>query len=157
MAKILIVDDEINLVELVHMQLEEHGYEVIAANDGEEGLEKAKSENPDIIVLDIIMPKIGGFEVCRILKNNARYSKIPIIFLTAMAQQLLTYHKCSCTHSSRSVKIFQSSLNPSVVPLVIPLAAPLIVLHPCKNTINPKMTIMNVLKYINAPYYYFTI
>jgi len=86
MPKILVVDDEINLVELMHMHLEELGYEVVAANDGEEGLEKAKSEKPDLIVLDIIMSKKDGFEVCRTLKNDARYNKIPIIFLSAMAQ-----------------------------------------------------------------------
>jgi len=86
MAKILIVDDESLVVDMVQMQLEANGYEVISANNGEEGLEKAKTENPDLIVLDIMMPGVDGLEVCRTLKNDAPYSKIPIIFLSAKAQ-----------------------------------------------------------------------
>jgi len=83
MEKILIVDDEVNLIKLVQMRLEAHGYEVISANDGEKGLEKAKSENPDLIILDVMMPKMGGYEVCRLLKTDAMYTNIPIIRFTA--------------------------------------------------------------------------
>jgi len=60
---------------------------VIIANDGQEGLKKVKSENPDLILLDVMMPKMEGFEVCNLLKNDARYSKIPIILFTAKALQ----------------------------------------------------------------------
>jgi len=87
MAKILIVDDETNSIVTVQMQLEANGYEVVTAKDGEEGLEKVENEKPDLIVLDVMMPKIDGFEVCSTLKNDVRYNKIPIIFLSAMAQQ----------------------------------------------------------------------
>jgi len=87
MAKILVVDDEIQLIEMVQMRLEANGYDVVAANDGEEGIEKVKSENPDLIILDIMMPKMDGFEVCKILKNDPQYSKIPIIFLSAKVQE----------------------------------------------------------------------
>jgi len=87
MAKILVVDDEIQLIEMVQMRLEANGYDVVAANDGEEGIEKVKSENPDLIILDIMMPKMDGFEVCKILKNDPQYSKIPIIFLSARVQE----------------------------------------------------------------------
>lgn len=87
MAKILIVDDEIQLIEMVQMRLEANGYETVTANDGKEGIEKVKSENPDLIILDIMMPLMDGYEVCKILKNDPQYSKIPIIFLSAKAQE----------------------------------------------------------------------
>jgi len=86
-AKILIVDDEIQFREMLRERLEANGYEVVSAKDGEEGLEKVESEKPDLIVLDVMMPKMGGFEACSILKKDVRYNKIPIIFLSAMAQQ----------------------------------------------------------------------
>jgi CheY-like chemotaxis protein len=85
MAKILIVDDEVHLIEMLQMRLEANGYEVVTAVDGEEGVEKVKSETPDLIILDIMMPKMDGYETCKILKNDPRYSKIPIIFLSARA------------------------------------------------------------------------
>jgi len=85
--KILIVDDELQLIGMVQMRLEANGYKVIAANDGEEGFEKAKNENPDLIILDGMMPKLDGYEVCSLLKKDERYHKIPIILFTAKAQQ----------------------------------------------------------------------
>ena len=87
MARVLIVDDEVQLVTMVQMRLEANGYEVITANDGEEGLQKAKDENPDLIMLDVMMPKMDGYKVCGLLKNDMRYSKIPVILFTARAQQ----------------------------------------------------------------------
>ena len=68
MAKILIVDDEIQLITMVQMRLEANGYEVITANDGQEGLEKAKSENPDLIMMDIMMPKMDGQDVLKAIR-----------------------------------------------------------------------------------------
>ena len=87
MPKILLVDDEIQLITMVQMRLEANGYEVITANDGQEGLEKAKSENPDLIMMDVMMPKMDGYKVCGLLKNDTRYSKIPVILFTARVQQ----------------------------------------------------------------------
>ena len=87
MAKILIVDDEVNLNQLIQTRLETDRHRVVTAYDGEEGLEKVKSEKPDLIILDVKMPKMNGFEVCRTLKNDDRYNKIPIILLSAMAQK----------------------------------------------------------------------
>jgi len=86
MSKILIVDDELEFNTILQVRLNASGYEVVTAKDGEEGLEKVESEKPDLIVLDVMMPKIDGFEVCSTLKNDVRYNKIPIIFLSAMAQ-----------------------------------------------------------------------
>ena len=87
MSKILLIDDETQLVDMVQMRLEAAGYEVVVANDGQEGLDKAKSENPDLIMCDVMMPKVDGYKVCGLLKNDARYSKIPIILFTARAQK----------------------------------------------------------------------
>jgi len=87
MAKILIVDDEGILVRMLKALLETNWYEVIIARDGREGLDKAKSEKPDLIILNIIMPEISGLKVCRILKNDFRYSKIPIIILSSKDQE----------------------------------------------------------------------
>ena len=87
MAKILVIDDEVQLVEMVQMRLEAAGYEVVTANDGQEGLEKAKSIEPDLILCDVMMPKMDGYKVCGLLKNDSRYSKIPLILFTARAQQ----------------------------------------------------------------------
>ena len=86
MAKILIADDERQSVRMAQEWLEAHGHEVITADDGEEGLEKAKSENPDLIILDVMMPKIDGYQVCSLLKTDAQYTHIPIILLTGKAQ-----------------------------------------------------------------------
>ena len=88
MAKrILIVDDEVQLVEMVKMRLEAAGYEVISAYDGQEGFDKAKRDKPDLIILDLMLPKMDGYKVCGLLKNDARYSKIPIIMFTARVQE----------------------------------------------------------------------
>jgi two-component system, OmpR family, alkaline phosphatase synthesis response regulator PhoP len=85
--KILVVDDEKDLVETVTFRLQASGYEVISAYDGQEGLEKAKKEKPDLIILDLMLPRMDGYKVCGLLKADSRYSKIPIILFTARAQE----------------------------------------------------------------------
>lgn len=84
--KILVVDDETQLVEMVKIRLEAAGYMVVCAYDGQEALEKAKKEKPDLIILDLMLPKMDGYKVCGLLKNDSRYGKIPIIMFTAKAQ-----------------------------------------------------------------------
>jgi len=84
--KILVVDDETELLQALTIRLKASGYEVITAQDGQEGLEKARASNPDLIVLDILMPKMDGYEVCRLLKFDEKYKSIPIIMLTAKVQ-----------------------------------------------------------------------
>jgi Response regulators consisting of a CheY-like receiver domain and a winged-helix DNA-binding domain len=84
--KILLVDDELDFVEVARLRLENSGYEVIVAYDGVEGLEKAKIDKPDLIILDIMMPKMNGFDVCRKLKIDKNFKNIPIIMLTAKYQ-----------------------------------------------------------------------
>ena len=85
MPKILVVDDEHNLIKIVKKNLEVYGYEVIAAYDGKEGIEKVKSEKPDLVILDVIMPRMDGYQACRLLKTDALYADIPIILFTSKA------------------------------------------------------------------------
>ena len=80
--KILIVDDEPDFVNLVRVRLEANGYEVIDASNGEEGIKKAEEERPDIILLDIMMPKKDGYTLMRELKYKETTKSIPIIALT---------------------------------------------------------------------------
>jgi CheY-like chemotaxis protein len=86
MAKILVVDDEAHIVMILKDSLEFSGFQVITAYNGEEALESVAKDNPDLIVLDIGMPKMDGWEVCRRLKSNEGTKRIPIIILTAYAQ-----------------------------------------------------------------------
>ncbi|MDI9449170.1 MAG: winged helix-turn-helix domain-containing protein [Pelotomaculaceae bacterium] len=88
MPKILVVDDEKNILELVRFNLEREGYEVLTSLDGARGLELARSENPDLIVLDVMLPEISGLEVCRELHLDPATKKIPIIMLSARADEL---------------------------------------------------------------------
>jgi two-component system, sensor histidine kinase and response regulator len=81
--KILIVDDNPDIVQMVSKLLHTNGYAVSAAGDGEEGLRKALAEKPDLIVLDVMMPKMDGLEVCRRLKNSETTRLIPVVLLTS--------------------------------------------------------------------------
>ncbi|TAM38322.1 response regulator [bacterium] len=81
--KILIIEDENELCDLIGLRLERSGFEVITANDGVEGLNKARFEKPDLIILDLILPKMPGEEVCKQVRKDALLSEIPIIMLTA--------------------------------------------------------------------------
>ena len=85
--RILIVEDEADILEMVAMRLEASGYEVISALDGQEAFEKARKETPDLIILDLMLPKMDGYKVCGLLKRDTRYARIPIILFTARAQE----------------------------------------------------------------------
>jgi len=84
--KILTCDDEKHIVRLIQVNLERQGYEVIMAFNGAECLEKVKEDRPDLIVLDVMMPEMTGFEVLDILKKDPETENIPVIMLTARAQ-----------------------------------------------------------------------
>ena len=86
--KILVVDDEERDLRLVEAMLAPEGYEVVLAHSGEEGLEKARESSHDVILLDIMMPNISGWEVFGELKKNPEWQKIPVIFLTARSDQM---------------------------------------------------------------------
>lgn len=81
--RILIVDDDIDSLKLIGLMLQRHGYEVLAANAGKQALQKAESERPNLIILDVMMPDMNGLEVCRRLRSNAKTAGIPIIMFTA--------------------------------------------------------------------------
>jgi len=85
--KILVVDDEVDLVKTIQFSLEVEGYTVLVSNDGEDALSQARKESPDLILLDIMLPKLDGYKVCRLLKFDERYKHIPILMMTAKTQE----------------------------------------------------------------------
>jgi two-component system alkaline phosphatase synthesis response regulator PhoP len=87
-GKILVVDDEIYIVHILDFSLGMEGYEVLTALDGEQALEKARAEHPDLIVLDIMMPKLDGYETCKLLKADANTKDIPVILLSAKGRNV---------------------------------------------------------------------
>jgi CheY-like chemotaxis protein len=89
-AKILVVDDDPDIIKATTRVLETRGYQVIAALNGEECLEKIREEEPDLIILDLLMPRLDGFGVCRELRGNAKYAKYSdtsILILTAVREE----------------------------------------------------------------------
>lgn len=82
--KVLVVDDEVDLAQLLSFHLVQAGYTVVMAHDGEEGYQKYEQEQPDLIILDLKMPKLNGFEVCRKIRREKKDTQIPIIMLTAL-------------------------------------------------------------------------
>ncbi|HPW45708.1 MAG TPA: response regulator [bacterium] len=85
--KILIIDDEVDLVETIKFRLESQGYQVETAYDGQEGLNKAKTIQPDLIILDVMMPKLDDYQVCRLLKFDVKFMHIKVLMLTARGQE----------------------------------------------------------------------
>ncbi len=89
--KILFIEDEPDQIMMISLRLKKNGYEVISAMNGEEGLKKAVEEKPDLILADVIMPGIDGFEVCRRLRANPLTAHIPIISTTAAGADDIDY------------------------------------------------------------------
>jgi two-component system alkaline phosphatase synthesis response regulator PhoP len=87
-GKILVVDDEIYIVHILDFSLGMEGYEVLTALDGEQALEKARAGHPDLIVLDIMMPKLDGYETCKMLKADPATRDIPVILLSAKGRNV---------------------------------------------------------------------
>ena len=85
-VKILVCDDERHIVRLIQVNLERQGWEVVTAFDGKEGLEKIKTEKPNLVVLDVMMPYMDGFEVLKSLRREPDTEGLPVIMLTAKAQ-----------------------------------------------------------------------
>ena len=88
-GKILVVDDDPDILDAVVMILESQGYEVVTARDGIEGLATLKAENPDLMILDLLMPKMDGFAVCKELQDPrwSKYKDIPILILTSVREE----------------------------------------------------------------------
>ncbi|MCD6379337.1 response regulator [bacterium] len=87
MAKILLIEDSKISRKIMEAELEKKGHSCISATDGLEGLKKAKEMMPDLILLDVMLPSMNGFKICRLLKFDKRYKKIPIIMLTTRNEQ----------------------------------------------------------------------
>ncbi len=87
MARILIVDDSPTEVHVLKTMLEKNGFQTISANSGEEGIEVAKKEKPDVILMDVVMPGLNGFQATRQLTKNQETSAIPVIIVTTKDQQ----------------------------------------------------------------------
>jgi CheY-like chemotaxis protein len=87
-AKILVVDDDPDILEAIEIILQATGYQVVTAKDGKEGLTRLRDEKPDLMILDLLMPKMDGFEVCKQLKDPrwSKYADIPIIVLTSVPE-----------------------------------------------------------------------
>ncbi|MCR4406683.1 MAG: response regulator [Anaerolineae bacterium] len=85
-TRILVVDDNRSVVRLIEALLQKEGFEVLTAFDGLDGLQKAREEKPDLMILDILMPKMDGYEVCRLLQNDPHTAAIPVLILTVKGQ-----------------------------------------------------------------------
>jgi adenylate cyclase len=83
MKKVLIIDDEPDFVEMIKMRLEANKYDVVTANDGQTGFQQAIEQQPDLILLDVMMPGVDGFGTLRWIKNDERTWNIPVVMLTA--------------------------------------------------------------------------
>ncbi len=104
--KILAVDDERHIVRLIQVNLERAGYQVITAFDGPEAVKKVESDKPDLVVLDVMMPKMDGFEVLKRLQANPETRDIPVIMLTAKAQDADVFRGWSSGVSAYLTKPF---------------------------------------------------
>jgi two-component system phosphate regulon response regulator PhoB len=87
-AKILVIDDEPDVVDLIALNLKSSGFKIISADNGESGIAKARAEAPNLIVLDLMLPRISGTEVCKILKRDSITANIPIIMVTAKSEEV---------------------------------------------------------------------
>ena len=87
MPKVLVIDDELNLRKLVKANLTARGYQVAVAADGEEGLRLTQLERPDLILLDLMLPGMSGWDVLMVLKTTQRFRKIPVIIMTAVVPE----------------------------------------------------------------------
>ena len=104
---ILVVDDEPDLVQLVSLRLKIAGYDVMAAYDGQEALDQVKRTRPDLIILDLMLPKLDGYKVCRLLKFDERYKEIPVLIFTARAQEQDVKMAIECGAEAYMMKPFE--------------------------------------------------
>src|SRR6516162_8288342 len=86
-TRVLVIEDERGLTEVLSYNLQREGYETIVANDGQEGLRKAQTLLPDLVILDLMLPILNGLEVCRELRAGERTRQVPILMLTAKAEE----------------------------------------------------------------------
>jgi DNA-binding response OmpR family regulator len=85
--KILIIEDDLFIRDIYHMKFSQEGFDVVIAEDGIRGLEELEKSIPDIVLLDVVMPRMNGVEVLKTMRNDARFNKIPIIMLTNISEK----------------------------------------------------------------------
>jgi DNA-binding response OmpR family regulator len=107
-GRILVADDSANIREVLQMNLETLGYEVLLATDGDQALEKVYRENPDLLILDVMMPRQNGFQVCRKVKADPRHGSTPVILLTAKSQREDVYWGKDCGADEYMTKPFST-------------------------------------------------
>jgi len=108
-GKILIVDDSENIRSVLKLNFEYLGYEVLSARDGEEALRSLEAENPDVVILDVMMPRQNGFQVCRKIKTDPVHADTPVIFLTAKGQKEDKYWGKDCGADEYLTKPFSAA------------------------------------------------
>ena len=108
-GKILIVDDSENIRSVLKLNFEYLGYEVFSARDGEEALRTLETQNPDVVVLDVMMPRQNGFQVCRKIKSDPAHASTPVIFLTAKGQKEDKYWGKDCGADEYLTKPFSAA------------------------------------------------
>jgi DNA-binding response OmpR family regulator len=86
--RVLVIDDEPDLLELIEVNMKAAGFEVLSASNGKEGLEMARKTKPELIVLDVMLPELGGLEVCKSLRRDPATADIPVLMLTARATEI---------------------------------------------------------------------
>ena len=106
-GKVMIVDDEPDVRKIVKFRLKNAGYDVVTASDGREALDLIKKQRPGLILLDLRMPIVDGYEVCRALKADEKLKKIPIIFLTASSGATIKDKTCKYKADSYIIKPFE--------------------------------------------------
>lgn len=89
--RVLLIDDDVDFCKATKMMLEQAGYELVIAYDGKKGLECAKKENPDLVIIDVMLPDINGFSVCRELKEDPLYTALPVLILTSVGADAKSY------------------------------------------------------------------
>ena len=87
-GRVLVVDDEVYILHILDFILGAEGYDVVTATNGEQALQKVREEKPDLVILDIMMPKLDGYETCRMIKNDAATKQIPVILLKAKGREV---------------------------------------------------------------------
>jgi CheY-like chemotaxis protein len=107
-GRILVADDSANIREVLQMNLETLGYEVLLAEDGDQALEKIYREKPDLLILDVMMPRQNGFQVCRKVKTDPRHGATPVILLTAKSQREDVYWGKDCGADEYVTKPFSA-------------------------------------------------
>lgn len=101
--KILIVDDEPDILDVTALRLSSFGYVVVTAHDGEEGLIVADKENPDLVLLDLALPRMSGYDVCRSLRTQEKFKKTPVILFTASVTDLKLSDKVKSVGANDSI------------------------------------------------------